>query len=193
VIATPGTPGYLDDYKFAYDPELAKKLLAKSGYSPSKPVALTFGTTNGNFPSDYDMARAIAQMWEKVGIKADVQVLEYAQWFELNRAGKLQDATIYSWDNAVGDPETYIGYMMNPHMPFNTYKDDTVGKEVGALFAEPDYAKRIAGYRSVNKEVVEGGMIIPLLQTVQTLARKKDLEYQKYGNGWVLGQTMSWS
>lgn len=78
-------------------------------------------------------------------------------------------------------------------MPFNTYKDDTVGKEVVALFAEPDYAKRIAGYRRVNKEVVEGGMIIPLLQTVQTLARKKDLEYQKYGNGWVLGQTMSWS
>jgi len=53
-----------------------------------------------------------------------------------------------------------------------------VGKEVVGLFAEPDYDKRIAGYRKVNKEVVEGGMIIPLLQTVQTLVRKKELNYQ---------------
>ena len=193
VVATPGSPGYLDDYKFSFDPGLAKQLLAKSGYSPSKPVTLTFGTTNGNFPSDYDMSRAIVQMWEKVGIKADLQVIEYAQWFELNRAGKLQDATIYSWDNAVGDPETYIGYMMNPNMPFNTYKGDPLNTEVVKLFGEPDYAKRIAGYKMINKAVVERGMIIPLLQTVQTLVRKKELNYQKYGNGWVLGQTMSWA
>jgi peptide/nickel transport system substrate-binding protein len=28
---------------------------------------------------------------------------------------------------------------------------------------------------------------------VQTLVRKKALNYAAYGNGWVLGQTMSWS
>jgi peptide/nickel transport system substrate-binding protein len=193
VIATPGTPGYLDDYKFPYDPAKAKELLAKSGYSTAKPVSLTFGTTNGNFPSDYDMARAIGQMWEKVGIKADIQVIEYAQWFELNRAGKLQDATIYSWDNAIGDPETYIGYMMNPNLPFNTFRTGEIGQTVVKLFAEPDYDRRIAGYRKINKDVVELGQIIPLLQTVQTLVRKKELDYLKYKNGWVLGQTMTWA
>ena len=31
VPATPGTPGYLPDFQFAYDPELAKQFLAKSG------------------------------------------------------------------------------------------------------------------------------------------------------------------
>jgi peptide/nickel transport system substrate-binding protein len=193
VIAAPGTPGYLPDYKFSYDPERAKQLLAKSGYSVSKPVTLAFGTTNGNFPSDYDISRAITQMWEKVGIKADLQVIEYAQWFELNRAGKLQDATIYSWDNAIGDPETYIGYMMNPNLPFNTFRTGEICQQVVKLFAEPDYDKRIAAYRVINKDVVEAGQIIPLLQTVQTLVRKKDLDYTKYGNGWVLGQTMKWA
>jgi peptide/nickel transport system substrate-binding protein len=37
------------------------------------------------------------------------------------------------------------------------------------------------------------GATMPLLQSVQTLVHKKTLSYTKYGNGWVLGQTMSWS
>src|SRR5690348_9287675 len=60
-LATPGTPGYMADFSFRYDPALAKQLLAKSGYSPQKPVKIGFATTNGQFPSDYDMSRAIGQ------------------------------------------------------------------------------------------------------------------------------------
>ena len=32
--AVSGTPAYLADYQFKYDPELAKQLLAKSNFSP---------------------------------------------------------------------------------------------------------------------------------------------------------------
>jgi len=70
VLGVPGSPGYLEDFTFAYDPELAKSLLAKSGFSPDKPVKIRMATTNGQFPSDYDIARAIVQMWKKVGIEA---------------------------------------------------------------------------------------------------------------------------
>ena len=108
VLATPGTPGYLADFTFKYDPALAKQLLAKSGFSPDKPVKIGFATTNGQFPSDYDIARAIVQMWKQVGIDADVQVIEYAKYFELNRGNKLPEATLYSWDNATGDPEIFL-------------------------------------------------------------------------------------
>ena len=54
-----GTPGYVKDFKFAYDVNKAKELLAKSGFSPDKPVKLKLAVTNGHFPSDYDIARAI--------------------------------------------------------------------------------------------------------------------------------------
>ena len=114
VLATPGTPGYLTDFKFKYDPELAKQLLAKSGFGPDKPAKIGFAATNGQFPSDYDIARAIVQMWKKVGIEADLQVIEYAKYFELNRGNKLPEATLYSWDNATGDPEIFAGYHAQP-------------------------------------------------------------------------------
>src|SRR6185369_13301254 len=142
VPATPGTPGYLDDFKFAYDPAKATELLAKSGFSPSKPAAIKFATTNGQFPSDYDIARAIQQMWKKVGIDAELETIEYSKYFELNRGAKLPEATLYSWDNATGDPEIFAGYLLNPKMPFSAWKGMDVGEKVLELFNVADYNKR---------------------------------------------------
>lgn len=193
VPATPGTPGFVEGFTFSYDPDKAIELLAKAGYSKDKPVKFKFATFNGHFPSDYDIARAITQMWKKVGIEADLEVIEYTKYFELNRGQKLPEATLYIWDNATGDPEIFAGYMLNPNMPFSSWKGEEPGKELAALFVEPDYDKRIAGYQKVNQMAVEIGATIPLLQSVQTLVRKKDLEYTKYGNGWLLGSTMKWA
>ena len=193
VVATPGTPAYLTDFTFKYDPALAKELLAKSNFGPSNPVKIGLASTNGQFPSDYDIARAIVQMWKQVGIEADLQVIEYAKYFELNRGSKLPEATLYSWDNATGDPEIFAGYLLNPKLPFSAWKDETVGQKVLKLFNVADYNERIAGYRELNRFAVEQGATIPLLQSVLTIVRKKDLAYTKYGNGWLLPQTLQWS
>jgi peptide/nickel transport system substrate-binding protein len=183
VFATPGSPGYLDDFTFKYDPETAKQLLAQSGFGPDKPVKIGFATTNGQFPSDYDMARAIAQMWKKIGIDADIQVIEYAKYFELNRSNKLPETTLYSWDNSTGDPEIFSGYQLNPKMPFSPWKDEDIGNRVLTLFGVADYDKRIAGYRGLERYAVEDGATVPLLQSVLTTVRKKNLAYTKYANG----------
>jgi peptide/nickel transport system substrate-binding protein len=193
VSATPGTPGYLEDFKFKYDPELAKQYLAKSGYGLDKPVKIGFASSNGHFPSDYDIARALVQMWKKVGIDANLEVIEYAKYFELNRGSKLPEATLYSWDNAAGDPEIFTGYLLNPKMPFSAWKGAEVGDKLTDLFNMVDYNKRVAGYRDLNRFAVEMGATIPLLQSVQTLVRKKNLSYTKYANGWLLPQSMQWS
>jgi peptide/nickel transport system substrate-binding protein len=193
VPATPGTPGYLPDFHFKRDPALAKELLAKSGFGPDKPVKIGFASTNGQFPSDYDVARAIVQMWKRVGIDANLEVIEYGKYFELNRGSKLPEATLYSWENSTGDPEMFAGNLLNPKLPFSAWKDMAVGAKVVALMDVANYDARIAGYRALNKFAVETGATIPLLQSVQTLVRKKNLTYTKYGNGWVLPQSMAWS
>jgi peptide/nickel transport system substrate-binding protein len=192
-LATPGTPGFMDDFSVRFDPELAKQLLAKSGFGPDKPVKIGFATTNGQFPSDYDLARAIAQMWKRVGIEADIQVIEYPKYFELNRGHKLPEATLYSFDNATGDPEIFVGYMLNPKLPFSPWQDMTIGQKVIDLFNVADTAKRYAGWQAIDREAMEIGAKIPLLQSVLTLARQKNLAVTKYANGWVLPQTMRWT
>jgi peptide/nickel transport system substrate-binding protein len=190
--ATPGTPGDIPGFTFAYDPAMAIKLLAASGYSLAKPAKIGMASTNGQFPNDYDMARAIVAMWKKVGIEAELEVIEYAKYFELNRAGKLPESTLYSFDNATGDPEIYSGYLLNPNLPFSPWKDPVLGEKVIAQFNVADETKRIEGWREISKEAVTIGACMPLLQSVQTLVRKDGLGYTKYGNGWVMGQTMNW-
>jgi peptide/nickel transport system substrate-binding protein len=193
VPATPASPGYLADFSFAYDPELARQLLAKSGFGVDKPAKIKMASFNGQFPSDYDIARAVVQMWKKVGIEADLEVVEYGKYFELNRGAKLPEATLYTWDNATGDPEIYSGYLLNPKLPFSAWKGMEVGQKVLDLFNVADYSARIDGYRALEREAVESGATIPLLQSVQTIVRKQTLNLAKYDNGWILGQTMSWS
>ena len=193
VPATPGSPGYLDDFSFAYDPELARRLLAQSGYAADKPAKIRMASFNGQFPSDYDIARAIVQMWKKVGIEAELDTIEYGKYFELNRGAKLPEATLYTWDNATGDPEIYAGYLLNPKLPFSAWKGMEIGQKVLDLFNVADYRTRIDGYRALEREAVESGACMPLLQSVQTMVRKQGLEVAQFGNGWVLGQTMGWS
>ena len=192
-LATPGTPGYMPDFTFAYDPEMARALLAKSGFSSAKPAKIGFATTNGQFPGDYDIARAIVQMWSRVGIEADLQVIEYAKYFELNRGHKLPEAMLYSFDNATGDPEIFVGYMLNPKLPFSPWQDMTLGQKVIDAFNIADNAKRIATWEALDKEGIEIGAKIPLLQSVQTEVRQKALNVTRYANGWVLPQAMRWS
>ena len=192
VVATPGTPGYVKDYEFPYDPKKAAELLAKSGYSPKKPIKIGFATFNGAFPGDYEIARAIAAMWKKVGIDATVEVIEQPKYFELNRGNKLPEATLYIWDNAVGDPEMFTGYLLHPKLPFSAWKDMAIGGRVMKLFGEVDYDKRIAAYKVLNVDAAKSGATIPLLQGVSTVAFKDGLNFVKYNNGWVLPQTFSW-
>jgi peptide/nickel transport system substrate-binding protein len=193
VFATPGTPGYISDFSFKYDPALAKELLAKSNFSPSNPVKIGFAATSGQFPSDKEIAQAIVQMWKQVGIEADLQIIEYAKYFELNRGAKLPEATLYSWDNSTGDPEIFIGYQLNPKLPFSPWKDEDIGNRVLALANVADYDKRIAGYKDLERYAIENGASMPLLQSVVTVVHKKNLTFTKYGNGWLLPQTLQWS
>lgn len=192
VVATPGSPGHLQDFKFPHDPAKASAYLAKSGFGPDKPAKIKFASTNGHFPSDFEIARALVAMWKKVGIEAELETIEYAKYFELNRGHKLPEATLYSWDNASGDPEIFSGYLLNPNMPFSAWKGPEIGEKVVKLFGVVDYNERIAGYRAINREAVETGASVPLLQSVITVAHKDGLTYAPYGNGWILPQSMAW-
>ena len=133
-------------------------------------------------------------MWKRVGIEAELETIEYAKYFELNRGAKLPEATLYSWDNATGDPEIFAGYLLNPKMPFSAWKGMDVGEKVLELFNVADYDKRIAGYRALNKLAVEAGATIPLLQSVHHAGAQEEPQLreirQRLG---AAADTMEWS
>ena len=178
-ISTLEAPGYAafdPSIKVSYDPELAKSLLAKSGYTPDKPVKFTIQTTRGFKPKDYEMIQAIVGMWRKVGIEADIEVYEIAKHFELRTTHKLAPAAFYNWGDAIGDPTTSTGFAMFGPSPHSAFKTDDLDAKIGPLWGEKDEKKRIDGWKAVDAYIAEQGYVIPLLQYVQPIVYKSDLK-----------------
>src|SRR5215831_14093444 len=162
--------------KTPYDPKKAAELLAASGYSPEKPVKFTIQTTRGFKPKDYEMIQAIVGMWRKVGIEADIEVYEIAKHFELRTTHKLAPAAFYNWGDAIADPSTSTGHAMFGPSPHSSWKSKDLDAMIGPLWGEKDEAKRIAGYKAVDRYIAEQGYVIPLLQYVQPIVYKADLK-----------------
>ena len=190
-LEAPGYAAFDPSIKTACDPELAKSLLAKSGYSTAKPVKFTIQTTRGFKPKYYEMVQAIAGMWRKVGIEANIEVYEIAQHFELRARHALAPAAFYNWGNAIGDPTTSTGFAMFGPSPHSAWKGKDLIERIGPLWGEKDDAKRIAGWKAVDKYIAEEGEVIPLLQYVQPIIHKKGLKVVPQANGMILPQLVT--
>ena len=190
-LEAPGYAAFDPSIKTACDPELAKSLLAKSGYSTAKPVKFTIQTTRGFKPKDYEMVQVIAGMWRKVGIEANIEVYEIAQHFELRARHALAPAAFYNWGNAIGDPTTSTGFAMFGPSPHSAWKGKDLIERIGPLWGEKDDAKRIAGWKAVDKYIAEEGEVIPLLQYVQPIIHKKGLKVVPQANGMILPQLVT--
>ncbi len=162
--------------KSAYDPALALQMMEASGYTKAKPAKITIQTTRGFKPKDYEMIQAIVGMWRKVNIEATIEVYEIAKHYELRAAHKLAPAAFYNWGNSIGDPTTSTGFAMFSHSPHSAWHADDVDGMIGPLWGEADEAKRIAGWKAVDKYINENNYVLPLLQYVQPVIYKSNLK-----------------
>ena len=189
-LQAPGYAAFDPTIKVKYDPELAKALLAKSGYSPAKPVKFKVQTTRGYLPKDYETVQAIVGMWRKVGIDAEIEVYDIAKHFELRMSGKLAPMAYYDWGDSIGDPNDSTGFAMFSMSPHSAWKSKEVDAMIGPLWGEKDEAKRIAGWKKVDRHIAENALVLPLYQQVQPVIYKKSLVFKPNAAGFVLAQTI---
>ncbi len=190
--ALPGSAGFEERFTFPHDPNQAILLLERSGFSTEAPARVRLATTRGQFPGDFDMARAIVAMWRAVGIEAALEVIDGIRHLELARAGRLPDAMLWSFDAGAGVAEAGIGALLDPGMPFSCWRGAGLGAKAAAVAAEMDPGERGAQWRALGREAVGVGACMPLLQGVQTVVRAKTLSHRPSGTGWILPHTMAW-
>ena len=175
-LEAPDYEAYDPSIKVPFDPALATKLLAASGYSKEKPVKFTIQTTRGFKPKDYEMIQAIVGMWRNVGIDANIEIYEIAKHFELRMSHKLAPAAFYNWGNAIADPSTSTGHAMFSKSPHSGWHSDDLDAKIGPLWTEKDEKKRIQGWKDVDRYIAEQGYVLPLLQYAQPILYKSDLK-----------------
>ena len=194
VIDTLEAPQYA-----AFDPSHQGQIRSRSWPSscwrspaigPDKPVKFTIQTTRGFKPKDYEMIQAVVGMWRKVGIEANIEVYEIAKHYELRTRHELAPAAFYNWGNSIGDPSTSTGFAMFGPSPHSAWKTEDVDKMIGPLWGEKDEAKRIAGYKAVDRYIAEQGYVLPLLQYKQPVVYRKGLKFTPHTAGFILPQNI---
>ncbi|MDZ4391897.1 ABC transporter substrate-binding protein [Cypionkella sp.] len=176
--------------KVPYDPDLAVKLLADSGYSIDNPVKFKIQTTKGFKPKDYEMIQAIVGLWRKVGIEAEIEIYEIAKHYELRAADQLAPAAFYNWGNSVGDPTTSTGFAMFGPSPHSVWDGQDLIDMIGPLWGEADEAKRIDGWKKVDAYIAENALVIPLLQYVQPILSAPGVVVTPHASGALLPHLM---
>lgn len=173
-----------------YDEAKAIELLAASGFSPDNPVKFKIQTTKGFKPKDYEMVQAIVGLWRKVGIESEIEVYEIAKHYELRGADQLAPAAFYNWGNSVGDPTTSTGFAMFGPSPHSVWDGEDLIGMIGPLWGEKDEAKRIEGWKAVDKFVAENALVIPLLQYVQPILSAPGVVVTPHASGALLPHLM---
>jgi len=110
---SPSTPYYVDlTQKFAYNPEKAKALLAQAGFPNGFEATI-------KLPAIYSYSRrageVIADQLAQVGIKLNIEIVEWGQWIERIFKKKEYQLTmighVEAWDIGIyANPDYYFQY-----------------------------------------------------------------------------------
>ena len=137
---------------FGYDPAKAKKLLAEAGFPKGFSFKVQVCSCN---PDHMDLVPLVAAYLEQVGVKIEVQPMEYGAF--LSAMTSKTNAPGYLMNNGHTNPTTSIrksfvtGQTWNPSL----YSDPAFDKKMAAIYLEQDEAKRQVGIKDLTREILD--------------------------------------
>jgi ABC-type dipeptide transport system, periplasmic component len=122
-------------------------------------------------PPEREMVRMVASMWEKIGVRASVEVLEESEFMRLRKSGKLACYTA-TWTADYDDPDnfiyTFFGTPENTRFRSLCYPREEIMERVrrARTIADPD--ARLEEYRELERIIVqEDAAWIPLFSRLR--------------------------
>lgn len=137
---------------FTYNPDKAKALLAEAGY----PKGFTFKVQVCSCsPDNMDLAPLVAAYLERVGVKMEIQPMEYGAF--LSAMTTKTNAPGYMMRNGHTNPTTSIRKSFYTKQTWNPsqYSDPELDKRMQQAYEEPDEGKRQLLIKLMTRDVVE--------------------------------------
>lgn len=135
-ILVPGIAGYLPakEFRFTYNPELAKDFLRKAGYGPnSSPLSLVY-STRGNQLINIMEAEFFKEHLEAIGININIEVITFPEFLKRGRAGELSLFTD-NWLFDYPDGENIFQLLISKNSP-GINKSGYSNSEMDSLYEE---------------------------------------------------------
>jgi ABC-type transport system substrate-binding protein len=158
-----------------YDPDLARKLLAEAGHPNG--FACTFLST-AQYGMHKDSAEVVQQNLAAVGIKAELQLPDWATRVQLGNRGQYQMAmggTAADSNDPDGLAALIDGSLAPSYIRSHGIRLARVEELLRAGRAEYDTAKRKSIYRELEKVVIAEAPIVGLAWRSQGYAMRKEV------------------
>lgn len=168
----------------AYDPELAKQLLAEAGYPDG--FYLRIDARNDSDVNADQVSQAIASYLEKVGIQVEVNLLPRASFYEKTSAENLQSSFFMAgWGDSSGEGMVIFNDMLysydgKPGMGEGNrghYSNAEVDALLDQASVEPDQAKRAALVEQVDQIARDEAAYIPLFFKENIFGVRAGIQY----------------
>jgi peptide/nickel transport system substrate-binding protein len=164
-----GTWAYTDDVRhYEHDPDKARALLAEAGWKDrdgdgivegpdGKPFAFTILTNQGN-DERKKVAEIIQQRLKEIGVKADIQVIEWAAFIKEYVKPRRFEVVILGLGSGV-DPDQYVVWHSSQTGPDQMNRTGYANPEVDRLLergrASCLPAERVKYYRRIQEILAE--------------------------------------
>jgi peptide/nickel transport system substrate-binding protein len=152
----------------AYDPELAKSLLAEAGYPDGFQTSMAISTLDR-----VDLGQAIAGQLAAVGIQTELQTVEIATFNGQWKDPEAAPLRLVSWRPVI-DPYTLLSLIVSSKGFLSRYNDPDAQKLIDAAAIESDVAKREELYEELGGVLFESPAAIYLWNRTAFYGSAKD-------------------
>jgi peptide/nickel transport system substrate-binding protein len=142
--------GYVDGLPpYTYDPDKARALLAQAGYPDG--FNISFNAPDGRYLQDKQVAEAIAGQLEQVGIKADLETVEWSTYVQGIVGRKYQLFMLSQGGLQVGPAVQTNWSSRIKGIAWQGYTNPTVDDLIDTAAKQVDVQQRTATYEQLMK------------------------------------------
>ena len=176
----------IEEVAYPYDPEKGKELLAKAGFPNGFKTTIWTTNASDNYVRD---AQIIQAQIKKIGIDADIKVLDWAAYLTITRDGE-QDMFLLGWSNLTQDggglafPNLHSSNAGSSNRTF--YRNAEADRLIDLTMVTTNQEERLELLHAVNEFVVKDIAWIPLWHQVNVIAMRSNIE------GLVMSPTADW-
>jgi peptide/nickel transport system substrate-binding protein len=163
---------------YGYDPERAKALLREAGYANG--FEMTLHAPNRRYMNDVEVMQAMAQMLNKVGIRAKVEVWEQSVYTTKWRKRELLPAYMVAWGGAGVFDGDLLSSSLNSKSALAIFKNETLDKMLEDAQATNDPERRKAIYFKAQELIYEEAPIIKAYQQAHIFGVSNRLDWKPW-------------
>ncbi|WP_209124042.1 ABC transporter substrate-binding protein [Alkalihalobacillus sp. BA299] len=152
----PGNFGFHEDLygKYNYDLEKAKALLEEAGYPDG--FEMTLHSPRGRYLQDAQVAEMVGGMLAAVGIKVNIDFLEWSNFVEMRAAKTNKDAYMLGLGNSMFDADNALDWYRSARFEGETdYKNEEVDRLLAEAVQNMDIEEREQQYKQIQEILVE--------------------------------------